>query len=296
MDAALQAIVRVKARRARWLDDLPSHCFLLMFIKLIIRQVRELVLASTCRSPRYYLLRILEAARTVANNLQHPATARVFSLLREHADDLIVEWFLVWAVVFDHPDVQTILNIWIASAIELLWPIYNPWRSSVDVSPPPHNTSLDPRSPFLGPGTVDDLSTARSAATSVRARQPRKTGSMPGSCGAPAIEPKNVIIGQHEKSLDGSKPGYKEDDTVPKESRCPTLASMVRSRFRAQALQEAVARAPWHPVLELCTIDTLSATSKTLATAQETAETATMKFSTVNDIIIQENLRMCGLI
>jgi glucose-6-phosphate 1-dehydrogenase len=37
----------------------------------------------------------------------------------------------------------------------------------------------------------------------------------------PAIEPKNVIIGQYEKSLDGAKPGYKEDETVPKESRCP---------------------------------------------------------------------------
>ena len=45
--------------------------------------------------------------------------------------------------------------------------------------------------------------------------------------GMPAIEPKNVIIGQYGKSLDGSKPGYKEDDTVPKESRCPTFASMV---------------------------------------------------------------------
>ena len=45
--------------------------------------------------------------------------------------------------------------------------------------------------------------------------------------GMPAIEPKNVIIGQYEKSLDGSKPGYKEDDTVPKDSRCPTFASMV---------------------------------------------------------------------
>ncbi|KAK0334660.1 Glucose-6-phosphate 1-dehydrogenase [Friedmanniomyces endolithicus] len=45
--------------------------------------------------------------------------------------------------------------------------------------------------------------------------------------GMPSIEPKNVIIGQYEKSLDGTKPGYKEDDTVPKESRCPTFASMV---------------------------------------------------------------------
>jgi len=32
----------------------------------------------------------------------------------------------------------------------------------------------------------------------------------------PAIEPKNVIIGQYGKSLDGTKPSYKEDDTVPK--------------------------------------------------------------------------------
>jgi len=45
--------------------------------------------------------------------------------------------------------------------------------------------------------------------------------------GMPAIEPKNVIIGQYEKSLDGSKPGYKDDDTVPKDTRCPTFASMV---------------------------------------------------------------------
>ncbi|OQE09063.1 hypothetical protein PENVUL_c007G03777 [Penicillium vulpinum] len=41
------------------------------------------------------------------------------------------------------------------------------------------------------------------------------------------IEPKNVIIGQYGRSLDGSKPGYLEDDTVPKESRCPTFCAMV---------------------------------------------------------------------
>ena len=45
--------------------------------------------------------------------------------------------------------------------------------------------------------------------------------------GMPAIDPKNVIIGQYGKSLDGTKPGYKEDDTVPKESRCPTFCAMV---------------------------------------------------------------------
>ncbi|OBT47564.1 glucose-6-phosphate 1-dehydrogenase [Pseudogymnoascus sp. WSF 3629] len=43
----------------------------------------------------------------------------------------------------------------------------------------------------------------------------------------PAIEPKNVIIGQYGKSLDGNKPSYKEDDTVPKDSRCPTFCAMV---------------------------------------------------------------------
>ena len=43
----------------------------------------------------------------------------------------------------------------------------------------------------------------------------------------PAIEPKDVIIGQYGKSLDGSKPSYKEDDTVPKDSRCPTFCAMV---------------------------------------------------------------------
>jgi glucose-6-phosphate 1-dehydrogenase len=43
----------------------------------------------------------------------------------------------------------------------------------------------------------------------------------------PAIEPKNVIIGQYGKSLDGSKPAYKEDDTVPKDSRCPTFCALV---------------------------------------------------------------------
>lgn len=43
----------------------------------------------------------------------------------------------------------------------------------------------------------------------------------------PAIEPKNVIIGQYGKSLDGSKPSYKEDDTVPQDSRCPTFCALV---------------------------------------------------------------------
>ena len=45
--------------------------------------------------------------------------------------------------------------------------------------------------------------------------------------GIPPIEPKDVIIGQYGKSLDGNKPGYKEDDTVPQDSRCPTFCSLV---------------------------------------------------------------------
>lgn len=45
--------------------------------------------------------------------------------------------------------------------------------------------------------------------------------------GIDSIEPKNVIIGQYGKSLDGSKPAYKEDDTVPKDSRCATFCAMV---------------------------------------------------------------------
>jgi glucose-6-phosphate 1-dehydrogenase len=42
----------------------------------------------------------------------------------------------------------------------------------------------------------------------------------------PSIETKDVIIGQYAKSLDGTKPGYKDDPTVPPESRCPTFAAM----------------------------------------------------------------------
>jgi glucose-6-phosphate 1-dehydrogenase len=43
----------------------------------------------------------------------------------------------------------------------------------------------------------------------------------------PAIEPKNVIIGQYGKSLDATKPSYKEDETVPKDSRCATFCALV---------------------------------------------------------------------
>jgi glucose-6-phosphate 1-dehydrogenase len=44
--------------------------------------------------------------------------------------------------------------------------------------------------------------------------------------GIPAIEPKNVIIGQYGRSLDGTKPGYLDDETVPKDSRCPTFCAL----------------------------------------------------------------------
>ena len=43
----------------------------------------------------------------------------------------------------------------------------------------------------------------------------------------PPLEPKNVIIGQYVKSADGSKQGYKEDQSVPTDSRCPTYCALV---------------------------------------------------------------------
>ena len=45
----------------------------------------------------------------------------------------------------------------------------------------------------------------------------------------PPIERKDVLVGQYVGGeVDGEKkPGYKEDDTVPKDSNCPTFAAMV---------------------------------------------------------------------
>lgn len=40
----------------------------------------------------------------------------------------------------------------------------------------------------------------------------------------PSIQAKDVIIGQYVG--DGEKPGYLDDDTVPKDSRCPTFAAI----------------------------------------------------------------------
>jgi glucose-6-phosphate 1-dehydrogenase len=41
------------------------------------------------------------------------------------------------------------------------------------------------------------------------------------------IELKDVVLGQYGKSLDGTKPAYVEDETVPKGSQCPTFAVAV---------------------------------------------------------------------
>ena len=39
----------------------------------------------------------------------------------------------------------------------------------------------------------------------------------------PPLDLKNSIIGQYSRSQDGEKPGYKDDDSVPEGSRCPTF-------------------------------------------------------------------------
>lgn len=41
----------------------------------------------------------------------------------------------------------------------------------------------------------------------------------------PPIDMKDVLVGQYVGSDDGSKPGYKDDDTVPKDSITPTFAA-----------------------------------------------------------------------
>ncbi|RNE96965.1 putative glucose-6-phosphate 1-dehydrogenase [Trypanosoma rangeli] len=40
------------------------------------------------------------------------------------------------------------------------------------------------------------------------------------------VTPENCVLGQYTASADGSMPGYLDDPTVPKESRCPTFAVM----------------------------------------------------------------------
>lgn len=40
----------------------------------------------------------------------------------------------------------------------------------------------------------------------------------------PPIEEKDVLIGQYAAA--NGKPGYKDDDTVPKDSNCPTFAAL----------------------------------------------------------------------
>lgn len=41
----------------------------------------------------------------------------------------------------------------------------------------------------------------------------------------PPIKKEDVLLGQY--TAKGDKPGYKDDETVPKESNCPTFAAMV---------------------------------------------------------------------
>ena len=43
----------------------------------------------------------------------------------------------------------------------------------------------------------------------------------------PPIEFVDTIVGQYSRSSDGEKPGYKDDDTVPKDSRCATFCAAV---------------------------------------------------------------------
>ncbi|KAA8496561.1 Glucose-6-phosphate 1-dehydrogenase [Porphyridium purpureum] len=42
-----------------------------------------------------------------------------------------------------------------------------------------------------------------------------------------AIRPEEVVLGQYTASRDGSEPGYLEDEGVPKDSNCPTFATLV---------------------------------------------------------------------
>ncbi|KAE8231191.1 hypothetical protein CF326_g3796 [Tilletia indica] len=42
----------------------------------------------------------------------------------------------------------------------------------------------------------------------------------------PPIKKEDVLLGQYTKSEDGEKPGYKDDESVPKDSNCPTFAAL----------------------------------------------------------------------
>ena len=43
----------------------------------------------------------------------------------------------------------------------------------------------------------------------------------------PSIKPEDTIIGQYTKSSDGQKAGYKDDNSVPNDSRCPTFCAAI---------------------------------------------------------------------
>lgn len=42
-----------------------------------------------------------------------------------------------------------------------------------------------------------------------------------------SISPEDIVIGQYTKSSDGQKPGYKDEDSVPNDSRCPTFCAAI---------------------------------------------------------------------
>ncbi|MCJ1470864.1 Glucose-6-phosphate 1-dehydrogenase [Pseudocyphellaria aurata] len=42
-----------------------------------------------------------------------------------------------------------------------------------------------------------------------------------------SIKPEDTIIGQYTRTSDGQKPGYKDDDSVPNDSRCPTFCAAI---------------------------------------------------------------------
>lgn len=42
-----------------------------------------------------------------------------------------------------------------------------------------------------------------------------------------SIKPEDTIIGQYTRASDGQKSGYKDDDSVPNDSRCPTFCAAI---------------------------------------------------------------------
>ena len=42
-----------------------------------------------------------------------------------------------------------------------------------------------------------------------------------------AIKTEETIIGQYTRSLDGKVPGYRDDESVPEDSQCPTFCAAI---------------------------------------------------------------------